>query len=70
VSGSFAQPAAEDPSLAEVFPSAMYRRGNALDRLRSLGGGLRSWLGVRCTSTPALNLTAPPSCGCCAYLWR
>jgi hypothetical protein len=31
--------------------------------LRSLGGGLRSWLGVRCTRTPALYLTAPPSCG-------
>jgi hypothetical protein len=27
--------------------------------LRSLGGGLRSWLGVRCIRTPALNLTAP-----------
>jgi hypothetical protein len=26
---------------------------------RILGGGLRSWLGVRCTCTPALNLTAP-----------
>src|SRR3970282_2659710 len=28
--------------------------------LRSLGGGLRSWLAVRWTSTAALNLTAPP----------
>jgi hypothetical protein len=26
---------------------------------RSLGGGLRSWLAVRCTCTAALNLTAP-----------
>jgi hypothetical protein len=34
--------------------------------LRSLGGGLRSWLAVRCTSTAALYLTAPPSCGCFA----
>ena len=30
------------------------------DRLRRLGGGLRSWLAVRCTRTSALNLTAPP----------
>src|SRR3990172_12203737 len=29
-------------------------------RLRSLGGGLRSWLAVRETRTAALNLTAPP----------
>src|SRR3970282_2292778 len=28
--------------------------------LRSLGGGLRSWLAVRWTRTAALNLTAPP----------
>src|SRR3990172_3069582 len=28
--------------------------------LRSLGGGLRSWLAVRGTCTAALNLTAPP----------
>jgi len=28
--------------------------------LRSLGGGLRSWLAVRLTCTPALYLTAPP----------
>ncbi|MGB3399954.1 MAG: hypothetical protein WBA34_07260, partial [Candidatus Deferrimicrobiaceae bacterium] len=28
--------------------------------LRSLGGGLRSWLAVRETRTAALNLTAPP----------
>src|SRR3990172_11482833 len=28
--------------------------------LRSLGGGLRSWLAVRGTCTRALNLTAPP----------
>jgi hypothetical protein len=31
--------------------------------LRSLGGGLRSWLGARWTCAPALYLTAPPSCG-------
>jgi hypothetical protein len=29
-------------------------------------GGLRSWLGVRCTRTPALYFAAPPSCGCYA----
>jgi len=34
--------------------------------LRSLGGGLRSWLAVRSTCTAALYLTAPPSCGCYA----
>ena len=44
------------------------RRGvrGTRDRRSSLGGGLRSWLAVRCNRTAALNLTAPPSCGCYA----
>src|SRR3972149_5239837 len=44
----------------------MERGKNCVERngskrlLRSLGGGLRSWLAVRETRTAALNLTAPP----------
>ena len=54
------------------FPSAQFGARVRLvarvtgPRLRCLGGGLRSWLAVRCTRTPALYLTSPPSCGCCA----